>query len=107
MSFDKELANPENVVVELKFLDKENIIKGSARKLLVQAFDSEMIYWQFVTPLFHFPYPILLLHGQLSRHLLFPADRLVRDVLEHLLSPRLLFVFLSANGSLSEILFFR
>jgi len=42
MSFDKELAKPENVVVELKFLDKENIIKGSARKLLVQAFDSEI-----------------------------------------------------------------
>ncbi len=39
MSFDKELAKPENVVVDMKFLDKKNIVKGSARKLLVQAFD--------------------------------------------------------------------
>ena len=37
--YDRENAKPENVKVKLKFLDKENTIKGEAKQLLVQAFD--------------------------------------------------------------------
>ncbi len=37
--FNKEDAKPENVKVNLKFLDKNQTIKGEAKQLLVQAFD--------------------------------------------------------------------
>ena len=37
--FDKEQAKPENVKVKLKFLDREETVKGEARRLLMQAFD--------------------------------------------------------------------
>lgn len=37
--FNVEAAKPESVKVKLKFLDSDNIIKGEARYLIMQAFD--------------------------------------------------------------------
>ena len=40
LDFEKEYANPKNVKVsEFRFLDREKVAKGDARKLLMQAFD--------------------------------------------------------------------
>ena len=39
LEFDKEQAKPENIKVERKFLDRENIVEGEARQLIVQALD--------------------------------------------------------------------
>ncbi len=43
LTFDKETANPDKVVVNnLKFLDDTNVKQDEARKLLVNAFDAKM-----------------------------------------------------------------
>tara|TARA_Y100000310_G_scaffold342247_1_gene444622 strand:- start:30803 stop:32143 length:1341 start_codon:yes stop_codon:yes gene_type:complete len=40
LDFKKEDADPKNIKVsEFRFLDKDNVVKGCARKLLMQAFD--------------------------------------------------------------------
>src|SRR3989338_7270034 len=40
LDFEKEYADPKNVKVsEFRFLDREKVVKGDARKLLMQAFD--------------------------------------------------------------------
>jgi DNA primase catalytic subunit len=39
MAFDKEQAKAENVKVDLKFLERKNIIPNEARKLLINSFD--------------------------------------------------------------------
>ena len=40
LDFKKEYANPKNIKIsKYKFLDKNNVVKGEARKLLTQAFD--------------------------------------------------------------------
>jgi hypothetical protein len=39
LSFDKKDASPEKVVPKMTYLDRNNIIPGEAKKLIVQAFD--------------------------------------------------------------------
>lgn len=41
LSFDKENAKPELVRANLKFLERESVIQGEAKQLIIQAFDWE------------------------------------------------------------------
>lgn len=41
LKFEKDMAKPENVEVKYRFLEKNNMNKGEAKQLIVQAFDSD------------------------------------------------------------------